>query len=45
VYRHNAKTNPDKLFLGTRAKIVKEDNKVEFGDYEWKTYGQTAKDS
>jgi len=41
----NAKEVPQKPFLGTRANKINENGEIEYGEYQWKSYGQVYEDS
>lgn len=43
ILEKNNTVNPEKPYLGTRKKIVKEDGTIEFGEYEWKNFGDVHK--
>jgi long-chain acyl-CoA synthetase len=45
IFETNVKSNPDKPFLGQRAKVVGADGTVTFGDYQWRTYAQVHEES
>lgn len=45
IFDSNAKSSPDKPFLGSRAKIIADNGAVTFGDYQWKTFAQTFEEA
>ncbi|CDW80098.1 amp-binding enzyme family protein [Stylonychia lemnae] len=44
-YRLNYKQNPGKVFTGTRKQTKLEDGKIQFGEYQWKKYGDVYESS
>jgi len=45
IFDKNAKEVPQKPFLGTRANKINEKGEIEYGEYQWKTFGQVYEDS
>mmetsp|Transcript_49051 Transcript_49051/g.36116 ORF Transcript_49051/g.36116 Transcript_49051/m.36116 type:complete len:177 (-) Transcript_49051:1461-1991(-) len=45
IFQYHVEKNPDKLFLGSREKIINQDGTCAFGEYKFKTYQTTYDDS